>query len=240
MLEWTFTLPSELPFWELESLWTPEIFRERLQGSKPISLRSSYIIEKLLKRRCLKWARMTHLDIWNTSYGQKKDRESNWQFDSRPLKVRNQPDFLACRWRATHRWKALNKGYNFASNLISIRGFAHKVIASQSHRSPNFGNFKTPIWESQDKKAIWMWASWRGEKYIIRGKVVASPKSKPWWVLWVWGRSWFVLAPKLLQQGTNQLVVWFCAGSCEWISCLSLFLVPSRSSNMPLYPWKCY
>jgi len=23
-----------------------------------------YIIEKLLKRRCLKWARMTHLDIW--------------------------------------------------------------------------------------------------------------------------------------------------------------------------------
>jgi len=31
-----------------------------------------YTIEKLLKRRCLKWARMTHLDIWNTSYGQKK------------------------------------------------------------------------------------------------------------------------------------------------------------------------
>jgi hypothetical protein len=31
-----------------------------------------YIIEKLLKRRCLKWARIVHLDIWNTSYDQKK------------------------------------------------------------------------------------------------------------------------------------------------------------------------
>jgi hypothetical protein len=31
-----------------------------------------YIIRKLLKRRCLKWVRITHLDIWNTSYGQKK------------------------------------------------------------------------------------------------------------------------------------------------------------------------
>jgi len=30
------------------------------------------IIEKLLERRCLKWACIAHLDIWNTSYGQKK------------------------------------------------------------------------------------------------------------------------------------------------------------------------
>jgi len=25
-----------------------------------------------------------------------------------------------------------------------------------------------------------MWALWRGAKYTIRGKVVASPKSGPW------------------------------------------------------------
>ncbi len=36
-----------------------------------------------------------HLDTSNTSQGQKKGRESNWQFDSRPLKVENRPDFLA-------------------------------------------------------------------------------------------------------------------------------------------------
>jgi hypothetical protein len=30
-------------------------------------------------------------DICSPSYGKKKGRESNWQFDSRPLKVGNRP-----------------------------------------------------------------------------------------------------------------------------------------------------
>jgi hypothetical protein len=64
---------------------------------------------------------MTDLDIWNTSYGQKKGRESNWQFDSRPLKVGNRPNYLAYRWRATYPWKVLDEGYNFTFNFISIR-----------------------------------------------------------------------------------------------------------------------
>ncbi len=32
-----------------------------------------------------------------------------------------------CRWCATYRWKALNKGYNFALNLISIEGLHTKL-----------------------------------------------------------------------------------------------------------------
>jgi hypothetical protein len=39
------------------------------------------------------------------------------------------------------------------------------------------------MWEFRDsllgvpgQKAIWMWPLWRGTKYTIRGKVVASPK----------------------------------------------------------------
>jgi hypothetical protein len=40
---------------------------------------------------------MGHLDICSTSYVQKKGRESNWQFDSRPLKVGNQLDPGVCR-----------------------------------------------------------------------------------------------------------------------------------------------
>jgi hypothetical protein len=69
------------------------------QNSLPRSV--LYIIEKLLKCRRLKWARIAHLDIWNTSYGQKKGRESNWQFDSRPLEIGNRPNFLAFRQRVT-------------------------------------------------------------------------------------------------------------------------------------------
>jgi hypothetical protein len=65
--EWTFTLPSELPFWELESQWTPEFLEGDCKGQNPLDWRVLYTIEKLLKLRCLKWVRMTHLDIWNTS-----------------------------------------------------------------------------------------------------------------------------------------------------------------------------
>jgi hypothetical protein len=64
---------------------------------------------------------MTHLDIWNISYGQKKGRESNWQFDSQPQKVENQPDFLA--WK----WKVLNEGYNFGLDLVQIGGLHKKL-----------------------------------------------------------------------------------------------------------------
>ncbi len=85
-----------------------------------------------------------------------------------------------------------------------------------------------------------MWPSRRGAKYTIWGKVVASLESGPWWVLWIQGRPWLVLAPRVLQHGINQLVGWFDAGSCKWINCLSFFLVPSRSSSTPLYPLKCW
>jgi hypothetical protein len=61
-----------------------------------------YTVGKVLKFRCPKWPRMCHLDICSTNYGRKKGRESNWQFDSRPLKVGNRPDRGACKRSATH------------------------------------------------------------------------------------------------------------------------------------------
>jgi hypothetical protein len=69
------------------------------------------IIGKFLKCRCPKWPRMSHLDIYSPSYGQKKGQESNWQFDSRPQKVRNRPN-PNVRWgSATWPWKALEERY---------------------------------------------------------------------------------------------------------------------------------
>jgi hypothetical protein len=70
---------------------------------------------------------MSHLDICNPSYGQKKSRESNWQFDSRPLKVGNRPESDVCRRSATWRWKALKESYKIALNLILIRGLSKKL-----------------------------------------------------------------------------------------------------------------
>jgi hypothetical protein len=108
-----------------------------------------HVIRKLLKRRCRKWLRMSHLDIFSTRYGKKKGWESNWQFDSRPLKVGNRPNLSVCRWSATHRWKALKE---LSSELIPIRGLSKELWTHKSPGSPNLDNFEIPPWESWDKK----------------------------------------------------------------------------------------
>jgi hypothetical protein len=95
---------------------------------------------------------------------------------------------------------------------------AQEVITLQSREEFQLWQFRDSHLGVPGQKVIWMWASWRVTEYTIRGKVVASPKFGPWWVLWIWGRTWLILAPKVLQQGINQLVVWFCASSCERIS----------------------
>jgi hypothetical protein len=115
----------------MESRWTPKTSESNFKGKNSMAYGGFYIIRKLLERRCLKWARISHLDIWNTSYGQKKGRESKCQFDSRPEKVGNRPDLLSCRQRATYRWKALDESYNFALNRTSIRGLLAKLWGSK-------------------------------------------------------------------------------------------------------------
>jgi hypothetical protein len=90
---------SHVGSWSLERTFEFSERDCRGQNSSPWGILCN--IEKILKCRCLKWVCISHLDIYNTSYGQKNGRKSNWQFDSRPLKVRNRPDFLACRQCAT-------------------------------------------------------------------------------------------------------------------------------------------
>jgi hypothetical protein len=79
------------------------------------------VIEKVLKRRYRKWPRIGHLNICSQSYGQKKGRESNWQFDSRPLKVGNRPLPDLRIENAIRRWKDLDEGYNFGLDFVAIR-----------------------------------------------------------------------------------------------------------------------
>jgi hypothetical protein len=129
--EWTLTLPRQLPLWEMESRWTPKTLESDFRGQTSMDYGVLYIIGKLLKRRYLKWARLAHLNIWNTSYGQKKGRESNCQFDSRPQRVGNRPLPDVRFGSATWRWKALDESYNFASDCIAIRGLLAKLWGSK-------------------------------------------------------------------------------------------------------------
>jgi hypothetical protein len=106
--EWAHTFPSGLPLWELESLWTFKFSKSDLRGQNSLDWSTPYTIEKLLKHRCLKWVHMIHLNTYNTSYRHKKGWESNCQFDSWSLKVKNRLEIHACRWCATYCWKALD------------------------------------------------------------------------------------------------------------------------------------
>jgi len=105
---------------DLESSGTPECleFDSKVQNTSHWSVLD--VIGKVLKRRYRKWPRIGHLDICSPSYGQKKGRKSNWQFDSRPLKVRNRPFPDVALGSATWSWKDLDEGYNFGSDLVAI------------------------------------------------------------------------------------------------------------------------
>jgi hypothetical protein len=111
-----------------------------------------YIIGKLSKCRCQKWVCMSHLDIYSTSYDKKKGRESNWQFDSQPLKARNrsQPQCVQveCNTSLESSWQELQVCFRPCPNRRSEQ----KVIVSQNCGSPNQDSLGTPPWESRDKK----------------------------------------------------------------------------------------
>jgi len=111
----------------LESSGTPKTSEFDCRGQNTSHWGVLYIIEKLSKCKCRKWARMGHLDICSTCYGKKKGRESNWQFDSRPLKVGNWPDPSVCNGNAIHLWKSLKESYKFVLNLIPIGGLSKKL-----------------------------------------------------------------------------------------------------------------
>jgi len=85
------------------------------------------VIEKVLKRKYRKWPRIGNSDICSPSYEQKKGRESNWQFDSWPLKVGNRPLPDVALKSATWRWKALDKSYNIDWGLVPIQVWGEEL-----------------------------------------------------------------------------------------------------------------
>jgi hypothetical protein len=57
---------------------------------------------------------------------------------------------------------------------------------------------------------IWVLVLWPDTKYTIRGKVVASPKSGLWWVLWICVCLWLVHAPKCFNYALTNLLFGLC------------------------------
>jgi hypothetical protein len=181
----------------MESRWTPETSETDLRGQISMACGALYINGKILKRRCLKWALIAHLDIWNTSYDQKKGQESNSRefasFDSQPLKVGNRPEILGCRQHATYRWKALDESYNFASDCTSIRGLLAKLWG-----------FKVP--GVPGEKSHLDVGPVESHRVYYKGEGGGFPQVRAVVSLVCPCCPWLVLAPKVLQLCTNHFV----------------------------------
>ncbi len=125
-----------------------------------------------------------------------------------------------------------------------IKTSSQSKVCRQSYGPPKLQ--ESQLWEFQDshlgdpgQNAIWVLVPWPSIKYTIRGKVVASPKSGAWWILWVWVCPWFVLTPKVFKLCTKQLFVWFVQVHVSiWLLVILPNLIPELQ-HTPLPP-KCY
>jgi hypothetical protein len=137
----------------LESFGTPENSEDDLEDQNTSHWGVLGVIGKVLKRIYRKCARILDLDICSPSYGQKKGRESNWQFDSRPLKVGNRPAPDVRFGSAIRRWKDLDECYNFGSDLVAIRGRGEELCPPKVpgvHNQDTWVDFGTPTYESRE------------------------------------------------------------------------------------------
>jgi hypothetical protein len=142
---------------DLESSRTPKCLEFDSKAQNTSHWRVLGVIGKVLERGYRKWPRIGHLDICSPSYGQKKGRESNCQFDSRPLKVGNRPCPDLRIKSAIRCWKDLAEGYKFGSDLVAIRLRSRELWAPKVpglHLGQFRDNFGTPTresWESREK-----------------------------------------------------------------------------------------
>jgi hypothetical protein len=147
--------PNTWKSWDLESSGTPECLELDSKGQNTSHWGVLDVIGKVLKRRYRKCPHIGNSDICNPSYGQKKGRESNWQFDSRPLKAGNRylPDLRI--ESVIRRWKDRDEGYNFGLDLVAIQLRSRELWRFKVPRVPS-GQFRDSISGVPGICVIWM------------------------------------------------------------------------------------
>jgi hypothetical protein len=116
-------------------------------------------------------------------------------------------------------------------DIILLQTSYWSEVWKQNYGPPKSCEFQ--LWEFRDSQlgvlgqnAIWMLVLEPAIEYTIRGKVVVSPKSEPWWVLWVRVCPWHILARKVIQLCINWLIVWFVQVRVnDWVLVILLSLI---------------
>jgi hypothetical protein len=128
-----------------------------------------------------------------------------------PLKIGNQPNFIACRRRTTYHWNALNKGYDFALDLISIGGLHAKLWGSKVARILILAISRLPLGSPETKCHLDVGLV-ESHRVYYKGESGGFPQVQVVVSLLNPSCSWFVLAPKVLQLCINHLVFSFVQG----------------------------
>jgi len=104
---------------------------------------------------------------------------------------------------------------NFSTSVkFFFQTLPQQEVFMQSYAPPKLQKSQfQEFWDSHlvvlGQNDISVLALWLNIMNNIRRRVVTSPKSGSWWVLWFSICPWFVRAPKVVWLCINQLVVWF-------------------------------
>ncbi len=120
-------------------------------------------------------------------------------------KSRESPQFSCMKVMCHILLKSSQQGLQLIINLISIEGLKTKLWVSKVVGVPILGISRLPR-----QNDIWVLALWLSTKNTIRGKVVASPNFKPWWVLWIHVCLWLIRAPKCSNYALTNLLLGLC------------------------------
>jgi len=164
---------------------------------------------------------------WILEYSDDDFRGQNYQFDSWPLKVGIALIYFRVGGMPYIVGKLLTRIQLCFKPHLNQR--SKKNLGFQSRKSFNFENFGTPNLGVLGQNDIWVHAPWPSTNNTIRGKVVASPKIRPWWVLWV------CVCPSVHQKCFNYVLTNLLFGLCRSVWIIDPLVIP-RSPHLGVLP----
>jgi hypothetical protein len=143
--------PKATPTWGVIVPKDSRIFKEWLQRSKPMGLKSSLYHWKAIETQMSKMGShhsFGHLKhkLWPKE--RPKVKLAVWVSTTKSLELTRFPSVQVMCYISL---ESSQRGLQLCFRTHLNRRSAHKVMGPQSHKSPNFGNFEIPIWESWDK-----------------------------------------------------------------------------------------
>jgi hypothetical protein len=122
-------------------------------------------------------------------------------------------------WRVTCCWKALNEGYNFSLDLISIGGLHKKLWTQKVVGVPTLTILGLPLRSLKTKNHSDATPVRRCGVYYM-GEGGGFPQVRVMVSLMNPRTPMVLPSTKSVITCDNQLIYWFCAGSCEWVKLL--------------------